>query len=134
MASIGFVEDSIKYALSQQVPKEKIVVGIPFYGRMWSTDGTILGEGVSLKRINTLAKTYPSKVFYDPTTGTPVLHITVTTPFTLNGKTIKSGNYAIWYENADTIKQKLALVEKYGIKGAGNWERGAGDGGCLGLL
>ncbi|MCG8400240.1 MAG: glycosyl hydrolase family 18 protein, partial [Firmicutes bacterium] len=34
VASSSFVEDSIKYAL-ERVPKEKIVLGIPFYGRYW---------------------------------------------------------------------------------------------------
>ncbi len=123
VASIGFVENSIKYALNH-VPKEQIVIGIPFYGRLWSTDGTIKGEGISLKRISELSQKYRSKVFYDEASGTPVLHITVDEPFTLNGKTIKNGNYAIWYENADSIKQKLNLVGKYGLKGAGNWSAG----------
>ncbi|MDP4108816.1 MAG: S-layer homology domain-containing protein, partial [Bacillota bacterium] len=123
VASLNFVEKSIQYAL-RNVPKEKIVVGIPFYGRLWSTDGSINGLGISLNRIQELIKKYPHKVFVDAASGSPVAHITVTDGFTLNGRTIKAGNYAIWYEDADSIKQKLALVGKYGLKGAGNWSAG----------
>ncbi|MDP4109747.1 MAG: glycosyl hydrolase family 18 protein, partial [Bacillota bacterium] len=118
VASLSFVDKSMQYAL-KNVPKEKIVVGIPFYGRLWSTDGNIKGLGISLNRIQELIKKYPHKVFVDAASGSPVAHITVTDGFTLNGRTIKAGNYAIWYEDADSIKQKLALVGKYGLKGAG---------------
>lgn len=34
VAGMEFVEESIKYAL-KHVPKEKIVLGVPFFGRVW---------------------------------------------------------------------------------------------------
>ncbi|MGD8537515.1 MAG: glycoside hydrolase family 18 protein [Candidatus Aminicenantes bacterium] len=35
----GSVDDSYKYALSRQIPKEKLLLGIPFYGRSFDCGG-----------------------------------------------------------------------------------------------
>ena len=37
VASSDFFEGSIQYALDQGVPRDQIVMGIPFYGRYWKT-------------------------------------------------------------------------------------------------
>ena len=45
VASIGFVENSIRYAL-EKTSADKIVLGIPFFGRVWSlSDDRIVGKG-----------------------------------------------------------------------------------------
>lgn len=47
VSSLSFFERSIQYAINQGVPKDKIVAGLPFYGRMWKLDGPTL-EGKTL--------------------------------------------------------------------------------------
>jgi len=42
----------------------------------------------------------------------------------VGGKALSPGTYIIHYENADSIKAKLALVAKYNLKGSGNWSAG----------
>lgn len=123
VAGYPFVQKSIEYAL-QYVPKEKIVLGLPFFGRVWNTSAGILGEGISLERIRQWQAEFGGSVSYDRTQRSPVLRMNITRPLTLNGKTLPAGEYEIWYENADSLKDKLALVQRYGLKGAGNWSAG----------
>ncbi|WP_304943842.1 glycosyl hydrolase family 18 protein, partial [Vallitalea guaymasensis] len=55
VASITYVEKSVQYPIDIGVSSEKIVLGIPFYGRIWNIndmddsnkDNKILGKGVT---------------------------------------------------------------------------------------
>lgn len=123
VAGISFIENSIKYAL-KYVPKEKIVIGIPFFGRMWSDDGTMNGDGLTLKAVSELAELHENEVYFDKESKSPYMILNVASEYKLNGKTLKPGKHVIWYENSDSIKEKLLLVSKYGLKGAGNWSAG----------
>ena len=126
VASLSFVEQSIQYA-RKYVAGNKIVLGIPFYGRIWSGDGSVKGLGIPLNTLEEYRKTYRGTVRMDQASGSPVMTFTITASDpkpTLYGKTLSAGTYTAWFENADSIKGKLALVNKYGLKGAGNWSAG----------
>lgn len=129
VASLSFVENSIEYLQSQHVPSSKIVLGIPFYGRIWKSDGTINGLDVSLKMTESLIKKYHAKVVYNKKFQSPLATFTIKkkddfTKLTKWDKTLTPGTYTIWYENEDSIKAKLGLVKKYNLKGSGVWSLG----------
>lgn len=126
VASIGFVEKSIQYAL-KYVPSEKIVLGIPFFGRVWSQDGRIKGLGISLDRLPEIMEKYQYSLSYDNNCKSPKIEFVIKSSdatTTINGVTLKPGSYTYWYENSDSLKEKLSLVTKYKLKGAGNWSLG----------
>ena len=125
VASISFVEQSIQYAL-KYVPKEKIVLGVPFFGRIWSEDGSVKGIGMTNRQIQSAIEKTGGTVTVDSHLKSVKAQITVTGShsITVNGNKLKPGNYTIWYDNSDTLKYKLSLVDKYGLKGAGSWSVG----------
>jgi len=126
VASYDFVENSIKYAL-KYVPKEKIVLGLPFYGRMWKQGDIVGGQGVSLTTINALIERYNGKVYFDNNYKSPKAVITInpwdSKPVVM-GRVLGAGVYTIWFENEASIKYKLQLINKYDIKGTGSWSLG----------
>lgn len=126
VAGMPFVRRAIEYA-TRFVPPEKLVLGIPFFGRVWNGDGTVQGVGISINQIDTLQSLYGGTVTYDEKTSSPKLAFTIKEgdpPYTLVGQTLPAGTYEVWFENSDSIKEKLSLIGKYGLKGAGNWSAG----------
>lgn len=126
VASISFVEDSIGYAL-KHVPAEKIVLGIPFYGRCWKAGQKYGGQGVHLNKVQEMLVRFNGRVEFDKHAASPKAVITVgpgSSDYRLFGSSLSPGTYTIWFENEDSIKHKLRLVQKYGLKGAGSWSLG----------
>ena len=125
MASLGFVEDSVKYAL-RHVPANKVVLGLPLFGRLWSDTG-FHGNGVYLNLGAKLIAAYDADIRFDAQTQSPCASFTVNagdTAHTVNGKTLTPGSYTLWFENRASIEKKLGLVTKYNLKGAGSWALG----------
>ena len=95
VASFWFVENSIKYGL-QYVPREKLMIGIPFYGRFW-TD-SIKGAGFTNADIDWLVNNAEATVWYDETKDCARATVTVpegTTVTTWGGRKISAGVYDI---------------------------------------
>ncbi|GAB1477396.1 hypothetical protein MASR2M70_22340 [Bacillota bacterium] len=127
IAGISMAEKSIQYALGK-VPKEKIVLGLPFYGRIWRDGpGYPQGVGIGNTEVQALIEKYDGKVIFDTKTMTPSATITVEAkderPI-IGGTAIEPDTYIIWFENQQSLKEKLKLLEKYDIKGAGSWSLG----------
>lgn len=127
VSSISFIEKSVEYALST-VPKEKIVLGLPFYGRIWSDTGEYPnGYGVSNKNIEKLVADYNGTISFDESSksafATFKIGPTDTKPV-IGGQVLSEDTYTIWFDNEESIKAKLKLVDKYGIKGTGSWSLG----------
>ncbi len=126
VASYPFVEKAIVSAL-KDIPAEKIVIGIAFYGRLWKQGSSYGGYGISNNTVEKLITEYRGKVVYDKIAQSPKATITIRAEDVkpkVFGKELEAGIYDIWYENEESIKSKLALVGKYGLKGTGSWSLG----------
>lgn len=128
VASKSFVENSIIYAL-QYVLKDKLVMGMPLYGRYWPDDGTSGGEAIVTGAMQNVVSRFKAKVSYDEGLGTAVAKFSISqnSSATLNGRKLEPGSYTIWYENDQSIKEKLSLVNQYDLLGAGVWALGQED-------
>lgn len=129
VASIDWVERSIKYTLNQGVPNEKLALGIPFYGRYWIKGNSYGGDGISDKQISHLVSKYNGTITVDPTSMSAKAVVTIKQGDStkLDGKTFGPGTYHIWFENDVTMKAKIGLVHKYNLKGTANWSLGQED-------
>ena len=127
VSSLSFAKKSIEYAL-KSVPKEKIVLGIPFYGRIWKNNSDdFQGKGLSIKQAEELIKAYKGVVSFDDKSKSPYAVITIRERDIkpkIYGNTLTKGTYTIWFENEESIKHKLGLVQQFDIKGTGSWSLG----------
>lgn len=124
VASLPFVEKSIQEALKLISPN-KLVLGVPFYGRLWNhEDASLNGAGVSAKTVETLIARYNGNVTYDEKNDSvqATFEIRSGDPVsTVFERQLSVGHYTVWYENDRSLKAKLDLVGKYGLKGTGSW-------------
>lgn len=111
VAGADWVELNIKKFLGQEgVEKDKLILGIPFYTRLWKeTDGTLTSSVVNMRSV-----TVPDGVekVWDEDTKQYYME------YTSGGAT-----YKMWIEDEESIKAKLDLINQYELAGAGFWSK-----------
>ncbi|WP_247747106.1 LysM peptidoglycan-binding domain-containing protein [Alkalihalobacillus sp. BA299] len=130
VASLPWVERSIQYAIDQNVSRDKIVVGLAQYGRYWMEGMEVGGLGISNNAVDQIIERYNATVEFDEASKSPKATFTIREgdPVTVvSGRTLAPGTYTIWFENEQSVREKLALVSKYNIRGVGTWSLGQGN-------
>ncbi|MCI9178231.1 MAG: hypothetical protein HFJ28_06800 [Clostridia bacterium] len=114
-AGCGWVEENIQKFLGQEgVPAQKLVLGIPFYARVWYTnsEGKLKNEAIPMKRLEEVIGSNNTKVWDENLKQYKV-------EYTKNGR-----KYEVWLEDEKSIGAKLDLVGKYNLAGAAYWQKG----------
>jgi spore germination protein YaaH len=115
VAGYEWMRSSIRY-LSGKIPKEKLVLGVPFYGRYWNDQ--VKGQAVTYASARDLIDQHGAATQWDAVQQTP--YAAFTDPVT-------GMSYEIWFDNAMSLQNKLALAAEFGLKGWGGWKLGQED-------
>lgn len=113
VAGYDWVENSLKKFIDrEEVDSSKIVLGIPFYTRVWTEEnGKLDSFTVEMKETDNYIPEGVEKKWKDDVKQNYV-------EYQKNGKT-----YKIWIEDEESIKCKLELIQKYNLAGAAYWEK-----------
>lgn len=113
VASIGFVEEGIKKTVDQ-VPPEKVINAVPFYTRIWETNGAKLtAQAVGMELAEEFVANHKIETRWDEVTCQ-------------NYGEIQEGDsfYQVWLEDEQSIEVKLNIMQKYNIAGVASWRLG----------
>lgn len=121
VASLDWVEESVKNSLEEGIPADQLVLGIPFYTKLWNLTPTSDEDEedttymIGFKNLGlTSAKNWMNE--------------NISSPEWLKecgqyyGETIKNGiTYKMWLEDAASIEEKLKVMQEYKLAGAAFW-------------
>lgn len=111
VAPINKVEEVVRYALTE-IPPEKIYLGIPAYGYDWilpyqqGRAARSLGPQEAIQ----LAIGKQAQIEYDYTAQAPYFY------YWQGGE-----QHVVWFEDARSVREKLALAEAYDLYGVAYW-------------
>jgi len=121
VASLDWVEESVKNALAENIPAEQLILGVPFYTKLWKLTPTsevnssevnyIIGfENVGL----TSSKNWMNNNISNPEW--------IEESAQYYGEVVKNGTtYKMWLEDEASIEAKLKLMQEYKLAGAAFW-------------
>lgn len=106
-----------KFIKTEEVKSSKIILGIPFYTRVWTenTDGKLTSNIVNMKDINKVIPSNAQKQWLDDLKQNYV-------EYQEKGATKK-----IWIEDLESIKAKVSLVNEYELGGVSAWAKDRED-------
>ncbi len=113
VAPLPNVRQVAGYALTQ-IPANKIWMGIPTYGYDWPlpfVQGQSKATSISPQQAVGLALEYGAEIQYSDQSQAPWFRYT-------DGRGIV---HEVWFEDARSIRAKLALTGEYGFSGVGYW-------------
>lgn len=116
IAGYNWVQKALEYAV-RRVSPEKLLLGIPLYGREWREGSNGLH-----------ARTMP----YQETLSL-LARLSITPRWDEKQRSpwfeyrTSDALCKVWYEDAQSISEKLGLVEKFGLRGFAAWRLGVED-------
>ncbi|MEI7024388.1 glycosyl hydrolase family 18 protein [Paenibacillus sp. y28] len=116
VAGLDWVEQGVQEFLSYGIPRDKLIMGIPFYVREWKIDssgGLVSSRAVLMKQLSDLIKSKNAKLTWDSTYGQ------YKAEYTEDGYT-----FVLWMETEETVKARLAIAKKYELAGVAAWRLG----------
>ena len=111
VAPLPWVNQVVDYSLSQ-IPREKVLLGIPWYGYDWNISARRPGRYVAYGEVAGKQGVHG----YDGLIQAPSLY------YIANGQ-----RHQVWYENARSVSQKLKIVVNQGLGGWAAWRLGYDD-------
>ena len=118
VASLPFVEEGIQATL-EEVPKEKVINGIPFYTRLWRKpygSSELFSEVMNMDESRQYIQQQEANgmmAYWDENLGQTVAE--------MQGE---DALYQIWVEDEQSIEEKMKLIKEYDLAGVAAWKLG----------
>lgn len=118
VASLPWVERSISRIIEEDnVPPEKLILGVPLYTRIWTeaeVDGKtkVSSKAVSMNAVEKIIKEKKLTPTFDKTAGQNYVE------YTEEGALRK-----IWIEDKVSLKARVELAQSFGLGGIASWNR-----------
>ena len=114
-AGYNWVELSLnKFLQTEEIEPEKIILAIPLYTRVWTTDsnGKVTSKTVDMKDINEVIPEGTNKTWDDELKQNYVEYT-------------EGGNKKqIWIEDIESLKAKISLITQNKLAGVASWRKG----------
>ncbi len=114
VGDLPWVEAAIQKTLTE-VPAEKLILGVPFYARLWQTKGgkVIKTSAIGMDTAQRTIAEAGAKIVYDEKTGQNY------------AAWEKDGiKFEIWIEDSMSVEARIALMKKYNLAGIASWSKG----------
>lgn len=116
IASYNWVKDIIRYTQKLKLPPQKIYLGIPLYGLKWETDSEE-AFGLTYSDIAKLIdQNEIENIEWNEEARSPFFSYTN-----------EDGEYEVWFENNESIAEKISLANKANFLGVTFWRLGGED-------
>lgn len=112
VAGLPWVEACLQQTL-KYVPRKKTFLGIPLYYRQWN--GKVVSEGTYGDALK-LATMWGAKIEMDAEQREKTFHFE-------EGQ----DSHVVWLQDAESLRERVALVKKYGLPGFSAWRLGQED-------
>lgn len=114
VASLPFVEEGIVQTL-EEVPKEKVINGVPFYTRLWtkSNNGVVTSQVCGMDEADAYVQDNGMEVYWNKDVSQNYAEAQIDT-----------GVLKMWLEDEESLEEKMKLIEKYELAGVASWKLG----------
>lgn len=126
-AEISWSEEAITATLAEGVPEEKLILGIPFYTRVWTINNST-GEIDEARAMGMKA----AKDFMTEKGGIITWLDSAGQNYAEVSDSVNT--YKCWFEDADSVRLRLNLVKEYDIAGTAAWKSGMETSDIWGIL
>lgn len=119
VASLPWVENNLNKLL-EIVPNERLVLGVPFYTRIWKEQETengnieVSSKAYSMEQIQEWLQEHKLTPVFDEKTGQNYAEYY---------DEEEKAYYKTWIEDEVSMKQRVELVHKYKLAGVASWSR-----------
>ncbi|RJE47624.1 glycoside hydrolase [Dehalobacter sp. MCB1] len=118
IAPLDWVREVIAYAVTE-IPSEKILMGVPYYGRAWRTEGSgwvskVFGWAVATQTADQFCATITRETTLTDPIGVPTF------------KYVDESGYSrtAYFDDRLSWGEKLDIMDEYNLGGIGGWSMG----------
>lgn len=112
-ASISFVKKAVSESL-KEVPKDQLILGMPFYSRIWKTkDGVLSTETIGMKSESDYIKSHNAQETWQDDLGQNYVEFSE-----------DDATYQLWVEDEKSLALKLGVMKDNGLAGGAFWKEG----------